>query len=164
MSLFDRLQSMYGTLIVVFRTVGPLVGRLVIGYAFTQTGLGKLRHFDNTVQFFEGLGIPAPVLNAGFVATLELVGGWALIVGLGTRLFSLLLSSTMVVALLTADRASLIGALTGTSQQALTDVTPIPFLTVLLLLVATGSGTLGLDRFFHRSELHQDPLLRRRVA
>ncbi|MCW8133831.1 MAG: DoxX family protein, partial [Planctomycetota bacterium] len=80
----------------------PLLTRLALGYAFYQTGSGKWAHIDNTVEFFAGLGIPAPAANAYFVATLELVGGIALILGLGTRLFSLALSSTMVVAMMTA--------------------------------------------------------------
>lgn len=164
MSLVDRLALLWSKLIGLCAVIAPLMGRLVIGYAFTQTGLGKWRHFDNTVGFFTQIGIPAPAANAAFIATLELVGGWALIFGLGTRLFSLLLSSTMVVALLTADRDSFIGALTGTSDSGLLDVTPVPFLITLLLLAAFGAGPLAIDYFFGRHRESTATAAIRRVA
>src|SRR6266536_5360067 len=66
--------------------LAPLATRIVVGWAFYLTGSGKWAHFDNTVTFFTELGIPYPVANAAFVATLELVGGIALIVGLFARL------------------------------------------------------------------------------
>lgn len=156
MSRLDRFALLWSKLIGWCAVIAPLVARLVIGYSFIQTGLGKWRHFDNTVEFFTQIGIPGPAANAAFVATLELVGGWALIFGLGTRLFSLLLSSTMVVALLTADRNSFVGALTGTSDSGLLAVTPVPYLVVLLLLAALSAGPLSVDycltRRGHRSE------------
>lgn len=145
MSHLERLALLWNRLVGGCAVLAPLVGRVIVGYSFTQTGLGKWRHFDNTIEFFTQIGIPAPAANAAFVASLELIGGWALIFGLGTRLFSLLLSSTMVVALLTADRDSLMGALTGASDSGLLDVTPVPFLIVLLLLAAFGAGPMAID-------------------
>src|SRR3989442_42718 len=78
--------------------LAPRVTRIGVGWAFYLTGSGKWAHFDNTVTFFAELGIPHPVANAAFVATLELVGGIALVVGLFTRLFAAGLASTMVEA------------------------------------------------------------------
>ncbi len=59
------------------------------------------------VGFFAGLGIPAPSLNAHFVAVLETGGGILLALGLGSRLIALLLASDMFVAFVTADREAL---------------------------------------------------------
>jgi uncharacterized membrane protein YphA (DoxX/SURF4 family) len=89
--------------------LAPLLTRLFVGQAFFLTGRGKWQHFENTVTFFTELGIPFPQANAAFVASLELVGGICLIVGLLTRLMSAGLLSTMVVALLTADRLATSG-------------------------------------------------------
>lgn len=130
----------------------PLATRIAFGVAFFFTGRGKWMNFDNTVNFFTQLGIPFPMANAAFVASLELVGGILLILGLGTRITSLLLSSTMVVALLTADRQSF---LEGLSNGDVTSVTPFVYLLFLLWLAFYGPGSLSLDeivtrRFFRR--------------
>jgi putative oxidoreductase len=130
--------------------IAPLLTRIVIGYAFFLTGRGKWANFDNTVAFFTELGIPAPQANAAFVSTLELVGGACLIVGLLTRLVSAGLASTMVVALLTADRAQFLESWSATSDVSPTDVTPFVFLMFLSWLVLYGPGILSVDRLLAR--------------
>jgi len=125
--------------------VAPLVTRLLIGQAFYQTGSGKLQNLEGVTAFFSGLGIPFPELNAAFVSRLELYGGLLLVVGLLTRLAALGLASTMVVALMTADRESFLTALRGGGDLGLTDVTPVVFLSFLLWLVFSGPGALSLD-------------------
>lgn len=143
--LVRRLNGFFWAVVAVVKPLAPPLTRLVIGQAFVQTGIGKWENFHDTVEFFASLGLPAPAANAAFTATLEVVGGAALILGIGTNLFAALLSSTMVVALLTADRASFIGAVTGNGDQALTDVLPMIFLMPLTWLVAFGAGPLSLD-------------------
>jgi putative oxidoreductase len=130
---------------------GPLLlVRLVIGEAFFQAGQGKWAHLERTTSFFEGLGIPFPGANAAFIASLELIGGLALIFGLGTRLFSALLLSTMVVALLTAERAGFLSALLHQGDQGLTDITAFVYLVFLSVLVTQGPGAVSLDRLISR--------------
>jgi putative oxidoreductase len=126
--------------------IAPLATRIVIGLAFVETGLGKWAHMDRTADFFASVGIPFPGANAAFVATLELVGGGALVVGLLTRPFAALLSTTMVVALLTADRGEFLASWTRASDASPTDVTSFVFLLFLLWLLTYGAGALSLDR------------------
>lgn len=128
----------------------PLLTRLVIGHAYFLTGGGKLENFERTVAFFTDLGIPFPELNAAFVARLEYYGGTALILGLGTRLVAGLLSTTMVVALLTADRETFLSALLGRGEAGPTDVAAFVFLLFLVWLVVSGPGSLSLDRVIAR--------------
>jgi putative oxidoreductase len=130
--------------------VPPLLTRLVMGQAYYQTGSGKIENFANTVGFFTELGIPFPEANAFFVSRLEFWGGLLLVVGLGTRLVAALLSSTMVVALATADRASFLEALRGAGESGLTDVVPFVYLMFLLWLVVFGPGWLSLDALLVR--------------
>lgn len=136
--------------------LAPLLTRLVIGQAFHQTGSGKIENFANTVGFFTELGIPMPQANAFFVSRLEYWGGLLLIAGLFTRLVAAGLASTMVVALLTADRDTFLGALKGTSEAGLTDVTSFVYLLFLVWLVLFGPGLVSLDavlvRFVERGE------------
>jgi putative oxidoreductase len=126
--------------------LAPLITRLFVGLTFHSTGHGKLQDLSKVTGFFSDLGIPFPGANAAFIATLEFVGGICLILGLGTRIFSLLLSATMVVALLTADRASLIAKF----PDSLTDVAPFVLLISLGWLVFYGPGPVSLDRFLSR--------------
>lgn len=125
--------------------LAPLLTRLVMGQAFYQTGSGKLANFSNTVQFFASLGIPMPELNAAFVSRVEYYGGILLILGLLTRLAAALLGSTMIVALLTADKADFVSALMGSGDKGLTDVVPVVYGLFLLWLVLFGPGALSLD-------------------
>jgi putative oxidoreductase len=82
--------------------MGPLLLRIVVGLVFVQTGWGKLNDLFTVTTYFKSLGIPFPELQAPFIASLEFVGGIALLLGFGTRYFAALLSGTMVVAILTA--------------------------------------------------------------
>jgi len=129
--LIDRLQF-----------AAPLVTRLLVGITFVYTGHGKLQNLDRTTSFFADLGIPFPAVNALFISTLELVGGCCLMAGFGTRIFAALLSSTMVVALLTADKDSLITKF----PAELTDVSPVVLLALLVWLVLYGAGAASIDR------------------
>jgi putative oxidoreductase len=127
--------------------VAPLATRIVIGLAYFQTGLGKWQHFDRTVEFFASSGIPFPAANVALVATLELVGGPLLIAGLMTRLTASALSASMVVALLTADRASFLAAWKPGAESGPTDVAAFVFLLFLLWLVLLGPGAVSVDRW-----------------
>jgi len=94
----------------VLSFIAPLATRIVLGVAFIQAGLGKRHNFERTANFLDGLGIPFPAANAGFIATLEVVGGAFLLVGLLTRFWAFMLSSTMVVALHAIPSPGLVAA------------------------------------------------------
>jgi putative oxidoreductase len=141
-SLLQSLVNRASAIIASLAFLAPLLTRLVIGEAFFLTGRGKWMNFDRTVDFFGSLGIPFPQANAAFIASLEVAGGIFLILGLGTRLFAALLSCSMVVALLTADRADFIAKF----WTAITDVTPAVYLLFLMWLVLYGAGPVSLDQ------------------
>lgn len=144
MDLLKQASGFFWTAADVVKPLAPLLTRLVIGAAFLQTGVGKWQNLHDVADYFATLGFPAPTLNAALTATIEAVGGAALILGLGTNLFATLLSSTMVVAILTADRMNLVGALTG-GDQSLTDIVPLMFLLPLVWLIPFGAGPFSLD-------------------
>jgi putative oxidoreductase len=121
--------------------IAPLLTRLVIGGGLHFTGDGKLKNLDRTTSFFASLGIPFPHANAIFVSLLEFVGGLCLVFGLGTRIFSFLLSGSLLVAVLTADRDDFVKKF----PADLTDVTSFVYLMFLIWLVLYGPGLLSLD-------------------
>ncbi len=148
MSIRPIAHRIDGIVTTVARRLGfiaPLATRIVIGLAFFEAGLGKWRHMPNVVGFFDSLGIPFPAFNAHLVATMELVGGAALIVGVLTRFFASGLTVTMVVALLTADTADFLASWSSASELSPTDVTAFTFLLFLLWLVVYGAGRVSVD-------------------
>jgi uncharacterized membrane protein YphA (DoxX/SURF4 family) len=130
--------------------VPGVLTRLVVGFAFYDSGKGKLDNMENTVNFFTDLGIPFPDLNAVFVARLEYYGGMLLLAGLLTRIVALLLSSTMIGALITADRGTFLDALTRSSEIGLSDVAPFVLGVFLSWLVVKGPGALSVDHLLKR--------------
>jgi putative oxidoreductase len=130
--------------------LAPLATRVVLGRSFYQTGLGKWTHFDNTVVFFTELGILLPEANAAVVATLELVGGCALVVGLLTRPFAAALATTMGVALLTADKERFLGSWSGDGDIGLLDIPAFVYLLFCAWLALYGPGALSLDALLKR--------------
>ena len=116
-----------------------ILSRVAIGVVFIESGWGKLHHLDKVVQFFASLGIPAPQLQAPFVAGVELVGGTLVLIGLFTRVASVPLIGTMIVAILTAKRADI---------HELGDLMFMPeylFILLLLWLIVKGAGALSTD-------------------
>ena len=82
-----------------------LLLRLILAPVMMQAGFNKFKDFDSTVSWFGnpdwGLGLPFPELMAFMAAGTELVGGALLLIGLATRLISIPLMVTMIVAALT---------------------------------------------------------------
>lgn len=118
--------------------------RIMIGWSFFLTGRGKLANFDRTTHFFESLHIPAPAFHAGLVGGIEMVGGLLLVAGLATRLISVPLLVSMIVAYLTADREAF------ASISDFTEAAPFIFLCVTLVTLVFGPGKLSLDALIAR--------------
>ena len=80
----------------------PLALRVVLGIIFLIHGCTKLAHMAGTIHSFASLGIPLANIAAPTIAALEIVGGIALVLGLLSRLFALLLIIEMIFAIVTA--------------------------------------------------------------
>jgi len=83
--------------------IGVLILRVVLGVIFLAHGLQKYLQFtiEGTQASFADMGVPAADLVAPLVATLEAVGGAALIVGLLTRPAGILLALVSLGAIAT---------------------------------------------------------------
>lgn len=121
---------------------GLLVLRVAVGLVFAVHGAQKLLLFGigGTAGFLGSLGIPLPEVAAIAVILVELVGGLALLIGLGTRYVAALLAVNMAVALFTVHLPN----------GFFVDGGGVEF--VLVLLVAAlffalhGGGALAVDR------------------
>lgn len=72
--------------------------RLLIAALFLPAGLAKITGFAGTVGYIASVGLPAPTLAAAAAVILEIGGGIALLVGLGTRYAALALAFFTLVA------------------------------------------------------------------
>lgn len=75
-----------------------LAGRLLMALLFLPAGIGKLTGFAGTVGYISSVGLPMPQLGAVVALVVEIVGGLALIAGLGTRLAAIVLAAFTLVA------------------------------------------------------------------
>lgn len=125
-----------------------LLVRLYWGYDFYQTGLGKLNNLEGTTEFFASLNLPFPAFQAVFVGNIEMIGGILLIVGLGTRYFTLPLMGIMAVAYLTDDREALLSILSN--PEAFVAATPFQHLFALIILYIFGAGGFSIDALIRR--------------
>jgi putative oxidoreductase len=124
--------------------VALLLGRLSVGLLFLSTGWGKVHNIPKVTQFFESLGIPAPGFHAVLVGYSELLCGAALVVGLFSRLATIPLTVSMIVALITAKRGDIHGVFDLVGQDEFT------YLVVLVMIAVLGPGKIALDRFVAR--------------
>ncbi|MCE9591950.1 MAG: DoxX family protein [Planctomycetes bacterium] len=127
--------------------------RLYFGYTLALAGLGKFRNFDQTVGFFTSLGLPMPSLQVVMASSAELFGGALLLLGLASRLISIPVAFTMIVAFLTADLGVLkpdVGFSKGlhdffAAPGDYAHAAPLPYLYVAILVMLFGPGLFSLD-------------------
>jgi len=83
------------------KDIGIFIIRFSVGIIFIVAGAGKLVNLAGTAQMFgEGIGLPMPMIFASFVMAIEILGGLALVVGVYTHVFAILLAFVMMGALL----------------------------------------------------------------
>ena len=135
--LIDQLQRRLAWL-------PPTAARFTVGVIFVQSGWGKLHNLDAVVKFFTELGVPAPQLQAPFVAGTEFLGGVLLLLGLATRFAAIPLMGVMTVALLTALRGQIheVADLFGLAEFC--------YIVLLVGLAVFGAGPLSLDAILRR--------------
>jgi putative oxidoreductase len=129
-----------------------LLLRVTVGFMFFSGAVSKLGDLGKFTAMFVSLGIPAAQVLAPVTAVVELVGGAALMLGLGTRLVSLVLAGDMVGALITD-----IGPNLAQKHPALWDFLSNLFYApewllvgLLLWLLCVGAGKASLDGLIDR--------------
>jgi putative oxidoreductase len=128
---------------------GLAVLRIVIGFAFLMHGWQKLFEMGlgGVTQMFGMMGAPLPELTGPLISVLELVGGAALLVGLGTRWAAAVLAIDMLSAILIAHLPFGFFAPMGFEL-------PLLLLGGAVALVLAGPGAFALDRRMSRPAEH----------
>ncbi|MFS0777321.1 DoxX family protein [Neobacillus sp. 3P2-tot-E-2] len=130
--------------------VSTLILRLVLGATFFIHGLVKFQGgIENIVGWFDSIGLPG-VLAYG-VAVVEMVGGLALILGLGSRI----VSGLFVVLMLGATvKVKLAGGFLGNGQGAGWEL-DLALLVIALFIAINDSKMFALDKVFFKGQNNQ---------
>lgn len=122
--------------------LGLLFIRIALGVVFLFHGLGKFQHMDDAVKFFSMLDLP--VFLAYLVATVEFVGGLALLLGLFVEFFASILAVIMFMAIVLAKYANGFAGMPGRPGYELDFV----LLFALLGIACLGAGRFALKKFW----------------
>ncbi|RLJ62097.1 HvfX family Cu-binding RiPP maturation protein [Sulfurisoma sediminicola] len=135
--------------------------RLLLGWEFFESGLEKFRgenwFADIQGRFPYPFSAVPPDISWQLATGFELVGGIALVLGLGTRFFAVSLFVLTVVATAAAHWPATWVTLADLAQgYAITDQghgnfkLPLIFMAMLLPLMLSGPGRLSMDAFVRR--------------
>lgn len=144
MKLVKNLIASFVDFASSLQSIFLLLIRLAWGYLFLTSGLGKLQHINSIGDYFFSLGIPFPLFNAHLVAWVETIGGACLILGFATRLVSVPLIFTMVIAMLTAHADAVINLINDPSEFL--KQSPITYLFAALVVFIFGPGKVSIDQ------------------
>lgn len=126
---------------------GAFILRIVFGMIFLNHGIAKFQGgIEQVAVWFERLGIPG--FMAVVVAAVELVGGLALILGLGTRMVSFLIGIIMIVAIW---KVKLMNGFMGNAQASGYEF-DLTLLAIAVYFVINGSSLYALDSWFSFGE------------
>ena len=129
--------------------------RLYWGFQFAQDGWGKLTHLDRVTEFFASLSLPAPHMTALFIGLVEFGGGLLFLLGIASRLTSLVLFVNMTMAYLTVpdDRANFFHIFS--KPEDFYGASPYTYWFAALLILILGPGFFAVDTLI-RSRLVRD--------
>jgi putative oxidoreductase len=125
-----------------------LIIRLYWGWQFFQAGMGKLTDIAKVAGFFQTLGIPFPTLNAYLAGSTECFGGLLLLLGLASRIITLPLIFTMIIAYLTAFPEVVKHIFSKPDDFVTAD--PFLFMLTGVIVFLFGPGPLSLDGLIGR--------------
>ena len=144
-----KLYASYVSLVSQLQSLFLLIIRLYWGWQFFVTGRAHLANLNKTADFFQSLNIPMPKLNAIMAGSTECIGGLLLLLGLGSRIITVPLIFTMVIAYLTADSDKVKGIFTN--PDAFVTAAPFLFLLTAVIVWIFGPGIFSLDAIIARA-------------
>ncbi|HLP12665.1 MAG TPA: DoxX family protein [Flavobacteriales bacterium] len=118
----------------------PLLAiRLLLAYEFYEPAMQKLQDFGGTVAWFDDMGMPLPAVNAFLATATETLAFILLPIGLGTRLISIPLIITMLVAIATVHGSNGFNVCDGGYKF------PVYYIIMLGVLLTRGAGMASID-------------------
>lgn len=139
--MISKINDITEAIFSNFQSLFLFLARLVIAYGFYEPALNKWNNISDTAAWFGSLGIPFPLLNVYITASVESLGVILLVLGLFTRLISLPLIATMVVAIVTVHFSNGFGVADNGFEI------PLYYLLFLGIFASFGAGKISIDNF-----------------
>lgn len=130
-NITDKLEQLQDIPLLFFR--------LILAYGFYGPATMKWGNIQGIAEWFGSMGIPLPTLNAYMAASTEMAGVILLPLGLATRIISIPLMVTMVVAIVTVHLGN--GFEAGNNGFEI----PLYYMLMLFALLIKGGGKISLD-------------------
>ena len=140
--LIDRVAADYGNALW-------LLGRILIGGIFVQSGLGKLMDLGAFAGMLASGGVPMAAAIAPVAALAEILGGLAVVLGVGTRYAALLLIAFVIVATLVAHRFWAVPP-DQQQMQMIHFAKNVAIIGGFLFVFVTGGGRFSIERWWAR--------------
>lgn len=118
--------------------VSHLAGRILLALIFVVAGLGKLANPEGTAGYMASVGVPEILLWP--TIALEVLGGFAIVIGLQTRLVAYLLAAFSIAT------AVLFHANFADQMQQILFLKNLAIAGGLLLLASSGATALSVDK------------------
>ncbi|MAE07863.1 MAG: DoxX family protein [Bacteroidetes bacterium] len=122
--------------------------RLILAYGFYTPAVMKWSNINGIAEWFASMGIPFPTINAYLAATTEIGAVILLPLGLATRIISIPLMFTMVIAIITVHLNN--GFEAGNNGFEI----PLYYFLMLFVLVVNGAGKISVDNLISRRINH----------
>lgn len=141
----------------------PLPLRLIVGYGFMAHGYAKIvKHPENFAAILHALSVPAPHFLAWTTIAIELLGGFAILIGAFVPLVTIPMIVVLLVATLTVH---LQFGFTSIKLMAVTSAGPqfgppgyetdLLYIASLVALVFSGAGPLAIDGLLPWRKAHE---------
>lgn len=127
-----------------FKDLALLFLRLILAYGFYTPAMMKWGNISGIAEWFVSMGIPFPTLNAYLAATTEISAVILLPLGLATRIISIPLIITMVVAIITVHISN--GFEAGNNGFEI----PLYYILMLFVLLINGAGRISIDNLISK--------------
>ena len=106
MSILDRATRAYGWTIAKLEGWAAIPLRVIVGYGFMEHGYAKIvKGPEHFAAILHAIGVPAPDLMSWATILIELIGGFAVMVGAFVPWVSVPMAAVLLVA---ADRKSVV--------------------------------------------------------
>lgn len=124
----------------LYTNAAAVLGRVGLAPIFILSGLGKLAAPDATLGYIASAGLPLPIVALWGAIGVELIGGMALLLGLGARIAALALAGFSVLA------AIFFHAQLADQNQMIHFMKNFAIAGGMLQVAAFGAGSVSLDK------------------
>lgn len=136
----------FGSNLSDLQSIPLLLIRLILAYGFLNPALMKWKNINGIAEWFASMNYPLPTINAYLAATTEAMGVVLLVLGFATRLISIPLMFTMLIAIATVHFSN--GFEAGNNGFEI----PLYYMLMLFVLLMSGPGKYSLDNLLSKKK------------